>query len=47
MFRKVDHQRGVGRVGGDEEAPVRLTTTRREQSDLGMEEAVYGKEGNK
>ena len=41
MFRKVDQQRGVGRVCADEEAAVRLTLGRGEQSEVGGEEAVW------
>jgi hypothetical protein len=50
VFRKVDQQRGVGRVRGDEEAAVRLTLGRREQGELGGEDAVWegkGREGVK
>ena len=41
MFRKVEQQRGVGRVCGDEEAAVRLTLGRREQSEVGGEDTVW------
>ena len=46
MFRKVDEQRRVGGVRGDEEAAIRLAVTRGEQSKLGREDAVYGEGRN-
>ena len=41
MFRKVDQERRVGRVRADEEAAVRLTVGRGEQSEVGVEDAVW------
>ena len=43
MFRKVDQEWRVGRVRIDEEAAVRLTVGRGEQSEVGVEDAVWGR----
>ena len=44
MFRKVDQERRVGRVRADKEAAVRLAVGRGEQGEVGVEDAVWGRE---